>query len=68
MSTLSPFPPDVDQIIPHTSRVTFERYEGRPGWWVATAWHQGLPVARRPIEEAALVRLLDGQPYTVRTW
>ena len=37
--------------------ITVERDER--GFWVATAWQSGLPVARRPIDEQTVIDLCN---------
>jgi hypothetical protein len=46
-------------------RVTLERYEHS---WTATGWHNGLPVARRPIGEEYAQDLLARYPHTRHDW
>lgn len=48
-------------LIPGQS-VTFERSADSPTGWCATGWEQGLPVARRPIDEGALRHILRQFP------
>lgn len=46
-------------------RVTLEEYEMA---WTATGWHNGLPVARRPIGEEYAQDLLARYPHTRHDW
>ena len=60
---------DVQQIIFTGQPVTLERGGAElivPNAWIATGWEQGLPVARKPVSESEVYRLISLYPYTVR--
>lgn len=47
------------KIILHGQRVTFERSSLG---WVATGWEDGIPVARKPVQEGLLESILIRYP------
>ena len=47
-------------------RITLEHYSGNA--WTATGWHNGLPVARRPISGEYAQDLLARYPHTRHDW
>ena len=53
------------RILISGQRVTFER-TGRE--WIATGWENGLPVARRPITENYLRKIVSGFPAELLTF
>jgi hypothetical protein len=56
---------DVSQIQIPGQSVTFERSTDSCTGWCATGWQQGLPVARKPIPEAAIRHILRQCPDAV---
>lgn len=53
----------IEKVVYHGTCVTAER--DQRGFWVATAWEKGLPVARRPIDEQKLIAMCNASPHTL---
>jgi hypothetical protein len=58
-------PKEVWQIQLPGQSVTFERSADSPTGWCATAWQQGLPVARKQIPEDAVRHILSENPGAI---